>query len=193
MDRKIGRPPHLELWHVDAALEEAAGRTAMLRLWFRAISRAAFWAAVVLVTGGCDPGERGGVVEESTPPIAAAIEAAAKQKAAKAGADQAEKAVNSLRAKWGEIAGPIAQTQAEVTSADVLLSHTRLLAPIAGIVTMKSVDVGDLAAPGTPLLNIEDDEQLRLEVMVDMTTPMHRLFRWETRRQSLSIPSDRRC
>jgi Multidrug resistance efflux pump len=41
-----------------------------------------------------------------------------------------------------------------------------ILAPFDGVVTRKWVDVGDQAAPGKPLVDIEDPSQLQLEADV---------------------------
>jgi RND family efflux transporter MFP subunit len=52
--------------------------------------------------------------------------------------------------------------QAAVTEAETQLAHTRVLAPFDGVITRKHADVGDLAAPGRPLVEIEDPSRLRL-------------------------------
>ncbi|HUA38908.1 MAG TPA: efflux RND transporter periplasmic adaptor subunit [Candidatus Sulfopaludibacter sp.] len=55
---------------------------------------------------------------------------------------------------------------ATVNEAETLLGYTKVTAPFAGIITRKDADVGDLAAPGKSLLEIEDPRQLRLEADV---------------------------
>lgn len=55
---------------------------------------------------------------------------------------------------------------AGVTEAETMLSYARVLAPFAGVVTRKNVDVGDLAAPGRSLVELEDPTALRLEADV---------------------------
>ena len=37
-----------------------------------------------------------------------------------------------------------------------MLGYTKLIAPFNGIVTRKLADVGDLAAPGRPIAEMED-------------------------------------
>lgn len=49
---------------------------------------------------------------------------------------------------------------------ETLLGHTRVVAPFDGVITRKAVDVGDLATPGRPLVEIEDPTQLRFEADV---------------------------
>jgi RND family efflux transporter MFP subunit len=55
---------------------------------------------------------------------------------------------------------------ATVSETETRRSYTKVLAPFDGIVTRKYSDVGDLAAPGKPLLEIEDSSRLRLEADV---------------------------
>ena len=52
---------------------------------------------------------------------------------------------------------------ASVTEAETMLGHTRVVAPFAGVITRKLADVGDLAVPGRPLVEIEDPSRLRIE------------------------------
>ncbi|MCI0537473.1 MAG: efflux RND transporter periplasmic adaptor subunit [Verrucomicrobiales bacterium] len=52
---------------------------------------------------------------------------------------------------------------AAVKEAQTMLGYTEVLAPFDGVVTRKLADVGDLAAPGKPLLDMEDTTRLRLE------------------------------
>jgi RND family efflux transporter MFP subunit len=47
-----------------------------------------------------------------------------------------------------------------------LLGYTKVTAPFAGVITRKNADVGDLAVPGKPLLELEDPRHLRLEADV---------------------------
>jgi RND family efflux transporter MFP subunit len=53
--------------------------------------------------------------------------------------------------------------QAAVMEAETLLGYTKVTAPFDGVITRKHADVGDLAAPGKPLLEMEDSRTLRLE------------------------------
>ena len=55
---------------------------------------------------------------------------------------------------------------AAATEAKTLLGYTRVTAPFDGVITRKYADVGDLAAPGKPLLEMEDARDLRLEADV---------------------------
>lgn len=57
-------------------------------------------------------------------------------------------------------------TRAAVDEAETLLGYARITAPFSGVITRKLVDVGDLAVPGKPLLELEDPAALRLEADV---------------------------
>ena len=56
--------------------------------------------------------------------------------------------------------------KAALTEAETLLSYARVVAPFDGVITRKLADVGDLAAPGKPLFEIEKPGELRLEADV---------------------------
>jgi RND family efflux transporter MFP subunit len=53
--------------------------------------------------------------------------------------------------------------EAAVSEAETMLGYTKVTAPFDGVVTRKHADVGDLASPGKPLLEMEDSRTLRLE------------------------------
>lgn len=86
-------------------------------------------------------------------------EASAKVKAAQAAYDMA-------RAKRTQLDSKIAQAEEQVRSAEVSRSYAEVTAPFAGVVTAKTVEPGNLAAPGAPLLTIEG-EGFRLEANVE--------------------------
>ncbi len=54
--------------------------------------------------------------------------------------------------------------QASMNEARSMLAYAQIKAPFAGVVTQKSVDVGDLASPGKALLELEEPGHMRLEV-----------------------------
>ncbi len=94
-------------------------------------------------------------------------EARARWRASVAEAARAGELIASVRARRDEADARIQQAEAEVANARTFLTYTTITAPFDGIVARKSVDVGDLAAPGTPLLEIETTDQYRLEALVD--------------------------
>jgi multidrug efflux pump subunit AcrA (membrane-fusion protein) len=56
--------------------------------------------------------------------------------------------------------------EAEYSQAKVAMDHTRILAPVDGVVAERHVEPGDLAVPGRPLLIVLDPNALRLEAQV---------------------------
>jgi len=55
---------------------------------------------------------------------------------------------------------------ATVERVNVMLSHTRITAPLDGVVADRFIEAGDLASPGQVLLSVYDPARLRLEVPV---------------------------
>ena len=53
-----------------------------------------------------------------------------------------------------------------MAEAETMLGYAKIVAPFTGLVTRKLADVGELAAPGKPLLELEDPSALRLEADV---------------------------
>ncbi|HUX09969.1 MAG TPA: efflux RND transporter periplasmic adaptor subunit, partial [Terriglobia bacterium] len=58
------------------------------------------------------------------------------------------------------------QAQAQHSTAATVLSYSRIVSPIDGVVAAKSVDEGTVVMPGTPLLTIEDTGDFRLDANV---------------------------
>ncbi len=56
--------------------------------------------------------------------------------------------------------------QAGLNAAKAMESYTLITAPIAGQVVEKRINIGEMALPGQPILKIEDNRNLRLEVTV---------------------------
>ena len=55
---------------------------------------------------------------------------------------------------------------AAAKEAETMLGYAKVTAPFAGVIMRKYADVGDLAVPGKPLLEMEDSRDLRLEADV---------------------------
>lgn len=51
--------------------------------------------------------------------------------------------------------------EATVREAETLLGYAEVTAPFDGVIARKTAEVGDLAAPGKPLIELEDPSQLR--------------------------------
>jgi RND family efflux transporter MFP subunit len=75
-------------------------------------------------------------------------------------AEAAQARVDALRAQTDA-------AKAQVDSAHSMLAYARLRAPFAGVVTARMADPGTMAAPGLPLLQIDSQGLLQLQVTVD--------------------------
>ena len=87
-------------------------------------------------------------------------EASARLKSAQAAYDMA-------RGRRGQLDSKLAQVEEEIRAAKIMRDYTRISAPFSGVVTTRSVEPGNLAAPGAPLLTIEREGAYRLEASVD--------------------------
>ena len=95
---------------------------------------------------------------------------------AKAVLEQAEKDYQRVEGLFGQEAVTKAEVEAAesrrrvaragVVESEAMLGYARITAPFAGVVTRKLADVGDLAVPGRPLLELEDPNVLRFEADV---------------------------
>jgi RND family efflux transporter MFP subunit len=86
--------------------------------------------------------------------------------AAEADLAQARSGVADADAATAAADARIAQARQVVAGAEVTLGHATIAAPIAGVVAERSVEPGDLAWPGRPLLVLHDPGALRLDAVV---------------------------
>ncbi len=94
-------------------------------------------------------------------------EVQAKLKVAEAEVKRAGRMLQALTAKKSQVLAKTEQVKADISSAQVYLGYTRIRSPINGIVTSKQAEIGILAAPGVPLLTLQDNSRYRLEVSVE--------------------------
>jgi RND family efflux transporter MFP subunit len=87
-------------------------------------------------------------------------EAAARRSAAQAAWEMA-------RSRRRQLDSKMAQAEQEVRAAAVMQGYARIEAAFAGVVTARSVEPGNLATPGAPLLTIEREGTYRLEASID--------------------------
>jgi RND family efflux transporter MFP subunit len=86
---------------------------------------------------------------------------------AEAALASAEAQVRGARARQAASAAQRDAARAGLMAAAANLTYAQLSAPFDGVVTERSVDPGAMAAPGVPLLTVEDPAALRLEVKID--------------------------
>ncbi|MCD6359293.1 MAG: efflux RND transporter periplasmic adaptor subunit, partial [Armatimonadetes bacterium] len=67
----------------------------------------------------------------------------------------------------------ISQAAAAVQAARVMLGYATITAPFDGVVTSRNIDPGSMAAPGMPLVTVEDDSSYRLEATVPESRLAH--------------------
>ena len=75
--------------------------------------------------------------------------------------------------KREQLSKKIQQAEQGVRAAAVMKSYAEITAPFSGMVTSKMVEPGNLAAPGTPLLRIEQAGVYRLEAQVEESRLPH--------------------
>lgn len=94
-------------------------------------------------------------------------EVQAKHRVAEAEADRAEKMLQTLEAKKKQALARIDQAKADISTAQIYAGYAKIASPIDGIVTSRQTDIGQMAAPGVPLLTVEDSTRYRLEAAVE--------------------------
>jgi multidrug efflux pump subunit AcrA (membrane-fusion protein) len=94
-------------------------------------------------------------------------EAQAKMKIAEAEADRAGRMLQALMAKKSQILAKVEQAKADISRAQIYVGYGRITSPINGVVVSKQAEIGLLAAPGVPLMTLEDNSRYRLEVSVE--------------------------
>ena len=92
-------------------------------------------------------------------------------------AQELDNATGALRAAEAQVASAAARAQAAVSgvqsahaaseAAGTTESFALITAPFDGLVTEKLVEPGNMAAPGSPLMRVEDTRGFRLDVRVD--------------------------
>jgi multidrug efflux system membrane fusion protein len=94
-------------------------------------------------------------------------EAQARYRGKTAEVERTKEMVRSMQARREQVLARIDQAKAEISQAQISVGYGRIQSPLQGIVTQKQAELGILAAPGTPLLTLEDDARYRLEAAVE--------------------------
>ena len=87
-------------------------------------------------------------------------EASGKLKAAQANYDM-------VRSRRAQLTSKMATVDQEIRAAGIMRDYAKLAAPFSGVVITRTVEPGNLATPGVPLLTLEQDGLYRLEASVD--------------------------
>ena len=94
-------------------------------------------------------------------------EAQARYRGKSAEVERTKEMLRSMQARREQVLARIDQAKAGISQAQVFVGYGRIQSPTQGIVTQKQAEVGVLAAPGAPLLTLEDDTRYRLEAAVE--------------------------
>jgi multidrug efflux system membrane fusion protein len=94
-------------------------------------------------------------------------EAQSRLKMAASELDRAKANVQMILSKNKQINARIEQARAEIANTKVYAAYSKIVSPASGIVVKKFAEPGATAAPGVPLLSIEDNSQYRLEAAVE--------------------------
>lgn len=105
---------------------------------------------------------RSGVTAAQTAADAAQRNLERAQKLIAAGAI-ADRDVENARTQTVAAQSQLADARARFAVAEKQLNKTTIKSPIAGVVSVRSVNAGDLASPGAPLFTIVDPSSMRLE------------------------------
>lgn len=81
----------------------------------------------------------------------------------------AQSALDIAQAKRAQLDAKLEQAEQEVRAARVNQSYAEISAPFAGIIASKSVEPGNMAVPGVPLLTIDREGAYRVEASVEET------------------------
>jgi RND family efflux transporter MFP subunit len=81
--------------------------------------------------------------------------------------DEVEKRAEAATERLDVSRAQTEAAKAQDSGARTMLGYTRLRAPFAGLVTMRMADPGTMAAPGVPLLQIDQATGLQLQATVD--------------------------
>ena len=80
---------------------------------------------------------------------------------------------DEVAAKRSAADAQLRQARAGLAEAETFLNYAQVRSPIDGIVTARMIDPGAQAAPGMPLLTVEDDAHYRIETTIDEELATH--------------------
>ena len=81
-------------------------------------------------------------------------------------AEVAKAQLEAMIAQKSVIDANEAMAEAQIQEAQALLDYATLQAPISGVITEKRVEIGDMSSPGVPILTLEDQSRVKVELVV---------------------------
>ncbi|MCA6574015.1 MAG: efflux RND transporter periplasmic adaptor subunit [Pseudanabaena sp. M57BS1SP1A06MG] len=85
---------------------------------------------------------------------------------ARARVAQSEAGIRQSQAAIDQTQAAVSRAELSVISSDISASYGTIIAPFDGVVVQKMAYEGEMAAPGTPLLKVENPNKLELEISV---------------------------
>ncbi|MBI3661744.1 MAG: efflux RND transporter periplasmic adaptor subunit [Acidobacteria bacterium] len=79
----------------------------------------------------------------------------------------AQEGLAAAKARQQQVTSMRARAQAELRAVELVVGYTRVTAPFSGVVVRRMAEAGSMAAPGMPLVVVEDASRYRIEVTVD--------------------------
>jgi len=80
----------------------------------------------------------------------------------------AESEVNAFQATVTALQAAVKQAESETHAAEALHNYTRILAPMDGLITSRKAEVGTIVAPGTPIFQMVDLDQVWVAAWIDL-------------------------
>jgi RND family efflux transporter MFP subunit len=81
--------------------------------------------------------------------------------------DQIETQKKGAERDYDRLNQTVKRTKAALEEAKIYRGFSKVTAPVSGVITEKKIDPGNLAAPGMPLLTIEDTSHFKVEAYID--------------------------
>ncbi len=81
----------------------------------------------------------------------------------------AESEVTATQATVTALEAAVKQAESETHAAAALHNYTRILAPMNGLITVRKAEIGTTIAPGTPIFQMVDLEQIWVAAWIDET------------------------
>ena len=81
--------------------------------------------------------------------------------------DEVSRRAEAATANYDAVRAQTDAARAQESGARTMLGYTRLVAPFSGVVTARMADPGTMAAPGVPLLQVDQAGALQLHATVD--------------------------
>jgi RND family efflux transporter MFP subunit len=81
--------------------------------------------------------------------------------------DEVSRRAEAATANLDAVQAQTEAAKAQERAARTMMSYARLLAPFAGVVTARMADPGTMAAPGMPLMQVDQTGALQLQASVD--------------------------